>query len=255
MTDETWNDERTRALVQLWGEGLSVTTIAKHFGDVSDAAVRQKALRMGLAVNRVLPPSPWTDESVAKLRALWAEGLTASQIAKSIGGLTRNSVISKLHRIGLTRNDKNTASLRGRIRAKSERRSKLIKSQSKPKVDKRSASRIALDAIFAAAEPFTPTAEEVVIPLDDRRTIATLEKNDCRWPIGDPRKPDFHFCGRSKVDGLPYCETHALRAYQTTAPRQRVAKSPTFAQDGQIDVGAGNGAAGANASQREKERV
>ena len=65
------------------------------------------------------------------------------------------------------------------------------------------------------ADPFVPTRDEVVIPQHERKTIQTLEADDCRWPIGDPIKADFHFCGKTKVAGLPYCEHHAQRAYQS----------------------------------------
>ena len=72
-----------------------------------------------------------------------------------------------------------------------------------------------------AAEPFAASVEELVIPLAERKTIATLVETSCRWPIGDPQHADFHFCGKTKVVGLPYCEHHARRAYQPPAPRRR----------------------------------
>ncbi len=71
------------------------------------------------------------------------------------------------------------------------------------------------------AEPYTPVAEELVIPLNERLTIQTLTECSCRWPIGDPQTPDFHFCNRNKVPGLPYCEFHARRAFQPPQPRRR----------------------------------
>jgi len=60
-----------------------------------------------------------------------------------------------------------------------------------------------------------------VIPLAERKSIQTLTEASCRWPIGDPQMADFHFCGRRKVSGLPYCDFHARRAYQPPQPRRR----------------------------------
>jgi GcrA cell cycle regulator len=70
-------------------------------------------------------------------------------------------------------------------------------------------------------EPYTPPAEELVIPVNERKYIQTLTEACCRWPIGDPQQPDFHFCGKKKVTGLPYCEVHARRAFQPPQPRRR----------------------------------
>jgi GcrA cell cycle regulator len=71
------------------------------------------------------------------------------------------------------------------------------------------------------AEAYVPPAEEIEIPLAERKTIQTLTECSCRWPIGDPQMADFHFCGRTKVPLLPYCEVHARRAFQPVAPRRR----------------------------------
>ena len=77
------------------------------------------------------------------------------------------------------------------------------------------------------SEPYTPSQEELVIPLNERRSIQTLTDACCRWPIGDPQQSDFHFCGRKKVTGLPYCEFHARRAFQPPQPRRRDRDFPT----------------------------
>ena len=66
-----------------------------------------------------------------------------------------------------------------------------------------------------------PAVEEIVIPLAERKTIQTLVECSCRWPIGDPQMADFHFCGKNKVPGLPYCEFHARRAFQPPQARRR----------------------------------
>ena len=70
-------------------------------------------------------------------------------------------------------------------------------------------------------EPYVPPAEELVIPLNERKYIQTLTEICCRWPIGDPQLADFHFCGKKKVTGLPYCEAHARRAFQPPQARRR----------------------------------
>ena len=67
----------------------------------------------------------------------------------------------------------------------------------------------------------TPIVEEIEIPLAERKTLQDLTEGMCRWPIGDPQMTDFHFCGRNKVTGLPYCEAHARRAFQPPQPRRR----------------------------------
>lgn len=61
--------------------------------------------------------------------------------------------------------------------------------------------------------------DDLNIPLGERKTVETLATNDCRWPFGDPMQPEFHFCGKHKVDGSPYCEFHMRRAFQTGRPR------------------------------------
>jgi GcrA cell cycle regulator len=74
---------------------------------------------------------------------------------------------------------------------------------------------------LADTEPYVPPAEELVIPLNERKYIQTLTESCCRWPIGDPQQPDFHFCGKKKIPGLPYCEVHARRAFQPPQARRR----------------------------------
>jgi GcrA cell cycle regulator len=70
-------------------------------------------------------------------------------------------------------------------------------------------------------EPYAPPAEELVIPPAERKYIQTLTETCCRWPIGDPQHSDFHFCGKKKITGLPYCDVHARRAFQPPQPRRR----------------------------------
>jgi len=139
----------------------------------------------------------WTDERVEQLKSLWSEGLSASQIARALGGVTRNAVIGKVHRLGLA----------GRAGpARSERpRSVIHKS------------------VVRVAAPAPEIVEEEPIVLDDGHfaTVLTINDRMCRWPIGDPSENEFHFCGHKPKSGSPYCEAHARKAYQPPAARQR----------------------------------
>jgi GcrA cell cycle regulator len=158
----------------------------------------------------------WNDERVDLLKKLWSDGLSASQIAGRLGGVTRNAVIGKVHRLGLS--GRATTS-----RMKSHRprgRGQVAKRLMKPRFA--NLGNPALRQLYLGdTEPYIPSAEELVIPPSERRSIQTLTEVCCRWPIGDPQQSDFHFCGRSKVVGLPYCEFHARRAFQPPQPRRR----------------------------------
>ncbi len=139
----------------------------------------------------------WTEERVEQLKLLWTEGLSASQIARVMGGVTRNAVIGKVHRLGLA----------GRARP---RRSDRPRHTS----PRRSVARA------AAGEP--EIVEEDPIVLDDGSfaTVLTINDRMCRWPIGDPSENEFHFCGRNPKSGSPYCEAHARKAYQPHIQRR-----------------------------------
>ena len=158
----------------------------------------------------------WNDERVELLKKLWADGLSASQIAGRLGGVTRNAVIGKVHRLGLS--GRATTS-----RMKSHRprtRVQTAKRLAKPRFA--TMGNPALRQLYLGdTEPYTPPAEELVVPMAERKYIQTLVDSSCRWPIGDPQHADFHFCGKTKVNGLPYCEPHARRAFQPPQPRRR----------------------------------
>jgi len=158
----------------------------------------------------------WTDERVDTLKKLWSEGLSASQIAGRLGGVTRNAVIGKVHRLGLSGRATTSRMKTHRPRPRAAAPKRL----SKPRFTTIETSP--LRALYPPdAEPYVPSVEELVIPLGERRTIQTLTPSSCRWPIGDPQLPDFHFCNGNKVPGLPYCEFHARRAFQPPQPRRR----------------------------------
>jgi GcrA cell cycle regulator len=145
----------------------------------------------------------WTEDRVASLKKLWLEGLSASQIAKQLGGVTRNAVIGKVHRLGLS----------GRAAPAAPARS-VFKAPRPPRP--------------AMATPHTPRRAEAVhhqpVPLPALReepgsaTVLTLGAHMCKWPIGDPSTDDFSFCGSRTSQEGPYCVAHARVAYQ---PQQR----------------------------------
>ena len=160
--------------------------------------------------------NPWKDEAkVALLKQLYAEGHSASHIAARIGGVSRNAVIGKAHRLGLTGDPVVQRRMSQRSRAKRTAASKQARWR-RPMT-----SRLSRVAELLAAEPFTPEPE-IAIPVHERKTLLQLSEKDCRWPIGDG---PYHFCGRQQVPGLPYCSHHSRRAYQTpqVAARQRAA--------------------------------
>ncbi|GBF26158.1 hypothetical protein MnTg02_01195 [bacterium MnTg02] len=163
----------------------------------------------------------WTDDRVELLKKLWTEGLSASQIANRLGGVTRNAVIGKVHRLGLS--GRATTS-----RMKSVRARKRVSSGARKSSGIRYATHgnAALKHIFETdyipeSELELSPIEELVIPLEERASIATLTESMCRWPIGDPMEDDFHFCGRKKIPGIPYCEFHARVAFQPAQSRRR----------------------------------
>ena len=140
----------------------------------------------------------WTDDRVEQLKNLWTEGLSASQIARAMGGVTRNAVIGKVHRLGLA----------GRA---SPSRSDRPRLPSAPKISMRSHI------------PPAPIVEEDPLILEDgsHATVLTINDRMCRWPIGDPSENEFHFCGRNPKSGSPYCEAHARKAYQPQQTHRR----------------------------------
>lgn len=168
----------------------------------------------------------WTDERVEILRKLWAEGLSASQIANRLGGVTRNAVIGKVHRLGLS--GRTTTS---RVKTPRPRRRTAQRNGGGGQTF-RTHGNVALKAYYEAdpdaeAQPAPATVEELVIPVAERASILSLKESMCRWPIGDPGEEDFHFCGRNSDQGNPYCEFHAQVAYQPPNARRRERRGAT----------------------------
>lgn len=145
------------------------------------------------------PRSPWTTERVAMLRTYFDAGLSCAQIAQEIG-VSRNSVIGKMNRLGLSRG-RRTASP-GATRAASPRRPQVL------------TQRLALKALFAAE----PVVTDVVST--EPCSLFNLTARKCRWPIGAVGTPDFNFCGNGTADGVSYCTGHARMAYRFSARAQ-----------------------------------
>ena len=153
----------------------------------------------------------WTDERVALLTKLWADGLSASQIAAELGGITRNAVIGKVHRLGLSGRAKSASSSAPRQRkARSSGHMMRV-----PRASMRGNTALAYDY------EMEPEPELIEIPLEQRKTLLQLTDKTCRWPIGDPGSTEFFFCGGENANEQPYCAYHARVAYQPMTDRRR----------------------------------
>jgi GcrA cell cycle regulator len=157
----------------------------------------------------------WTDERVENLKKLWSDGLSASQIAAELGGITRNAVIGKVHRLGLSGRAKSPTSAAPRPR-KARASSQMLR-VSRPSVR----GNTALAHAYEVDQE--PESEHVnnIIPLGQRRSILDLTEETCRWPIGDPGSVEFFFCGGQTLTSLPYCSFHSRVAYQPAGDRRR----------------------------------
>lgn len=161
----------------------------------------------------------WTDNRVALLSKLWLDGLSASQIAAALGGgVTRNAVIGKVHRLGLSGRGKAGQTVPQRAaRPRPPSPDGEAPRQNEAGPPPSDASRI--PAIAPAPRPETAP---VFLPVSERVSIHELRDTMCRWPIGDPSSSDFGFCGARSVTGLPYCGHHCSIAYQPAAERRRI---------------------------------
>ncbi len=209
----------------------------------------------------------WTDERIATLKKMWEGGSTASQIADELGGVSRNAVIGKAHRLGLK-------SRPSPVKANEKKKAAPAKPKPAPKpAAKKAAPKPAAPkpaAPAAPAQPTTPPAsrqdaspsqpmpnknsdlpkivsvgpggflrqgpgdQQAPIPpapprrlvpakpspeIADKTSLLDLSDKVCRWPMGHPGEPDFHFCGVAVNPGFPYCVEHCGRAYQAQLPR------------------------------------
>jgi len=149
----------------------------------------------------------WTDERVETLKKLWLDGLSASQIAKHLGGVTRNAVIGKVHRLGLSGRAAPSQPSRPAFKAPRPPR---------PVVHQPVARRV---AEHHAPAPSQRPANFVEEP--GTATVLTLGAHMCKWPIGDPATDNFSFCGRRSADEGPYCVEHARVAYQPPQAKKK----------------------------------
>ncbi|MEM7669916.1 MAG: GcrA family cell cycle regulator [Pseudomonadota bacterium] len=187
----------------------------------------------------------WTDERVEKLKELWAEGMSASQIAKSLGGVTRNAVIGKVHRLGLSNRGTSVSNNPATEDAKPVEKPAPKPAQAAapaptpaepvkapPVTVPQRVAPVIRDASQPRA-PGLPTPEEEAA----RATLAEIEKmakrldllelteRTCKWPIGDPAEENFFFCGLPCVPSKPYCEHHVAVAFQPMSTRRDRARA------------------------------
>lgn len=152
----------------------------------------------------------WTNERVEELKNLWSEGLSASQIAKRLGDVTRNAVIGKVHRLGLearlkpVKKQVSIGQLDSNLISVSYSGNLAFKDISSNDLD--------YSSNVAHTEPKSNNLHSV--GGHEYVSILNLTENNCKWPIGDPTDEDFHFCGHQPYAGMPYCETHAKKAYK-----------------------------------------
>lgn len=172
----------------------------------------------------------WTDERVETLKKLWTEGLSASQIAGILGGVTRNAVIGKVHRLGLSGRAKSSSTSRIR-KPRAPRRltntsrsgghtSTIATGRSQPRSGGAIIGNVALSPM-ASPDAQQEVVQELYIAPEDRADIMALTEVRCRWPIGDPTHDDFYFCGGTCEQTKPYCEFHSNIAYHKPTARKR----------------------------------
>ena len=149
----------------------------------------------------------WTDDRVEALKKLWLDGHSASQIAKQLGGVTRNAVIGKVHRLGLSG------------RAAPSKPARPETAAYKPVRTARPVAAAPAPVRRCEPSPPVPVMRPERVETPGSATVLTLGSSMCKWPIGDPSSDDFTFCGGRATQGV-YCATHAAVAYQPQAPKK-----------------------------------
>jgi GcrA cell cycle regulator len=196
----------------------------------------------------------WTEERVARLTKLWQDGLSASQIAADLGGVTRNAVIGKVHRLGMSGRDKapgtggKAASKAAPAGTTSINSGKTAQSRTKP-AGQATSARGGSSATYTRPQRNTAggsvgnaalkmeleedaveeaqTAEAIeeavdnVVPISRKLDLLQLTESTCKWPTGDPTMPGFSFCGHTSAEDKPYCEFHSKLAFQPPNERRR----------------------------------
>ena len=188
----------------------------------------------------------WTDERIEQLRNMWEKGLTASQIADELGGVSRNAVIGKAHRLGLKSRPSPVKATDKPVKAPAPKAAAPAAPKPEPKPVAADASAPETDApskpdaprIVSIGPggfirqgpgdqqaPIPPAPPRRLVPakpspeIADKTSLLDLNDRICRWPMGHPGEPDFHFCGEAVNPGFPYCVEHCGRAYQAQLPR------------------------------------
>ena len=137
----------------------------------------------------------WNEEKVEKLKELWGKGSTASQIAEIIGGISRNAVIGKAHRLNLS----------SKIKTRNASSSQNFDNVSEETSSKQRRSRKSKFQSLIIEKDFEP---------ENPKKLEELDESSCKWPIGHPEEQSFYFCGRSSLKDFSYCKLHLLYAYQ-----------------------------------------
>ena len=145
----------------------------------------------------------WTEEKVAKLKELWGKGNTASQIAEIIGGISRNAVIGKAHRLNLS------AKIKTRTATSNQNFEKSINVKN---IKSRRGRKSKFKSLIIEKD-FEP---------ENPKQLEELDENSCKWPIGHPNDKSFYFCGRSSLKDFSYCKLHLLYAYQPKGKKEDV---------------------------------
>ena len=146
----------------------------------------------------------WNEEKVNKLKELWGKGNTASQIAEIIGGISRNAVIGKAHRLNLS------AKIKTRTATSNQNFENSLKDNNQIQQRRGRKSKFKSLIIEKDFEPENP------------KQLEELDENSCKWPIGHPDEESFYFCGRSSLKDFSYCKLHLLYAYQPKGKKEEV---------------------------------
>jgi len=189
----------------------------------------------------------WTDERVELLKKMWSEGQSASQIAKELGGVTRNAVIGKVHRLGLSNRSGGAAPAAPAPKPEPKVAKPAPKPAAAVKRDPAPAAKPqdeddepmqtaapipARKQIIPAGQPLPPQpsaneiSPEALAKVNEiekkakKLTLMELTERTCKWPVGDPATPDFWFCGLPVQAGKPYCEAHVGVAFQPMSSRR-----------------------------------
>ena len=137
----------------------------------------------------------WNEEKIDKLKELWGKGNTASQIAEIIGGLSRNAVIGKAHRLNLS----------SKVKARSSSSSQSFQGGVEDNDSKQRRGRKSKFQSLIIEKDFEP---------ENPKKLEELDESSCKWPVGHPEEKSFYFCGRSSLKDFSYCKLHLLYAYQ-----------------------------------------